>query len=211
MRIIIVIIICLFVLLFIYGFCKSKIYLNKLKSVKLENISPNTGDIILFSTDNIKPNNILQIFYNHTPFTHVGIVYKKDGIVYLLESHPTHYGDTSGIQLHPFYKRIKEYKGKLFYRRKKVSPSKNQEKLLENFVIEHNGYPEFPSTTTLLSNYINRCMIGNEDLKPPYNCAEIVSIIFNKIFGHHTLRIGCEGPNLSSFDKVLEKPVLLKF
>lgn len=76
----------------------------------------NTGDILLFRWNDIDLG--FRIF---SKFSHVGMIYKKkNGKVYVLETHPegetSNFGvDTSGVHLHNIKKRIRHYNGTVYY------------------------------------------------------------------------------------------------
>jgi hypothetical protein len=81
----------------------------------------NTGDIILFRWNDIDLG--FRIF---SKFSHVGMIYKKNKRLYILETHPegetSNIGiDTSGVHLHNLKKRIRYYNGTVYYAKLNLS------------------------------------------------------------------------------------------
>lgn len=199
--------ITLIVFIVIYVLRNHVSFLKNVPFVKVDEVKDDikTGDLVQFRADDMNVPNTCQTFINATPFTHVGIIYRKGDYIYLLESHPTHYGGgrhTSGYKLYSLQDRVNNYKGKLYIRHLKEPITTQNQKTFDEFIKKYKDHPYFPSNMEIAHSYINGCMLGNETKNPiKLHCAGLVSYIQKHILKRGKINnIDCAKPISSKMD-----------
>lgn len=150
-----------------------------IKKVHLSTLHSNidTGDIILFryvTTD--------LVFRFVSKFTHVGMIIKKNGILYIIECHPNtlcECKNNSGTHIYPLVQKLKTYDGTLYLC--KMDLTDTQRKRIKNTVIKNQkNYKqisfEFDTMILLISAIIHQKYPVN---KKNMYCSQLVMKIFS--------------------------------
>ena len=167
-----------------------------------------SGDIILFRANEFSYGSYFQTYYNVTPFTHVGIIYKhpKTNQVYVLETHPIGYNNIcnvgkcelkDGINLYLLEDRINGYDGTLYIKFLPHKISEKSQQWFDGFVHHYNGKKPFPSNRKIVGNYVRRCLahkLDEHELISSANCSELVSYILRNITQRNIGNVGCSNP-----------------
>lgn len=98
----------------------------------------NNGDLILFRWNPIDP-----VFRLFTKYTHIGMIVKKNNMLFVIETHPKNDAENmgvldGGVHMHSLKDRITTYKGTCFLMKSLVHFS---DKDIINSVKKYNDYP----------------------------------------------------------------------
>lgn len=167
-----------------------------------------SGDLVLLKTNKANIMTFTQTFYDMSPYTHVGIIYKSPtGQIFIVETHQIDDYHKSGLNVYPFNKRLEEYSGKIYINPLKKKLSVEQQIKFDNFIRDCKVQTKFPENKSLLYNYIGRCILGNyknfDNCFNEANCAELVSLINERILelegpGRGFDNVSCKTPGILS-------------
>lgn len=130
----------------IYNHYKKYEYYKNEKYIKISNIYDDlkSGDIILFKSNTIF---YVNIFLTNTYYTHIGMVVKKNDILYISETNAENvlyipnYKTNNGSELLPLLIRIKHYPGDCFLMKLNKPLTSEKEKILLKHANEKIPYP----------------------------------------------------------------------
>ena len=167
-----------------------------------------SGDLVLLKTRKANIMTYAQTFYDMSPYTHVGVIYKSPtGQIFIVETHQIDDYHKSGLNVYPFNKRLEEYSGNIYINPLKKKLSVEQQIRFDKFIRECNVQTKFPENKSLLYNYIGRCILGNykkfDSCFNEANCAELVTLINERILeleepGRGFDNVSCKTPGILS-------------
>ena len=156
---------------------------------KLENIA-NTGDLIIFRW------NVIDIgFRLFSKYSHVGMIVKHKGKLYLLETHPKETLedgiDDSGIHLYCLKKRLEEYNGTYYFTQ--LKKSNNTKETIRGHILKNlKKYKKtIPFDTNFRNIFVLNFFCNLLGIKLPKRkamfCSEFIATVLQEcdIYKHH--------------------------
>ena len=143
-----------------------------------------SGDVILFRSHKYNFPSCFQMYFNDTPYSHAGVIYRKNQELYIVEAHPNHYCNRGtscqGVRIYPLKDRIHKYQGTVLIKHLLYDLQKDIHDRYDHFVRNYKNYPYFPSNPGMFFNYLNRCYLGRKTTFP-LNCTELVAYVFKNV------------------------------
>lgn len=183
-------IIVLVLLIFVYYYSIRSIHYEKMNINDLK-----TGDLLLFRSKPVYIRflySFFQRFFTNSLFTHVGMVYKENGIIYVIESHEINKYHKSGVQVYPLKNRFKTYSGNIYVRKLQKSINNIQKEKLK-IMVNHFRKNDIKFPYNLVYNYVSRCILkrkGDNQL----NCSELIGFLYNVLGIFNFKNLGCVTP-----------------